>query len=114
MSSLLKKSTTGISAILVVGALALGGTTAQAASPGQAPHRAANSGTAAGPQAYTCVIGDRVHFRSGPGTNFPSLGQVNRGQGFNITGSSGNWRQGNLWGGPTGVWISNTYLGTCA
>ncbi|MEW2267583.1 SH3 domain-containing protein [Streptomyces sp. NPDC047853] len=49
-------------------------------------------------------------FRSGPGTNYPSLGQVHRGQGFDVVELSGDWFKGTLWGGPSNVWIHWAYL----
>ncbi|WP_406090837.1 SH3 domain-containing protein [Streptomyces sp. NBC_01013] len=58
-----------------------------------------------------CTVNDNgVNFRGGPGTDYPVLGQVNRGQNLDYRGQQGNWVMGNLWGGPTGVWIHVAYL----
>lgn len=35
---------------------------------------------------------------------------VGQGQGLFLTRIEGPWRQGNLWGGPSGVWIHSNYL----
>lgn len=51
-----------------------------------------------------------MNFRGGPGNEYPVLGQVNRGQNLNRRGQQGNWVMGDLWGGPTGVWIHVAYL----
>lgn len=51
-----------------------------------------------------------MNFRGGPGSEYPVLGQVNRGQNLNYRGRQGNWIMGDLWGGPTGVWIHAAYL----
>ncbi|KAH0592619.1 hypothetical protein MHUMG1_09609 [Metarhizium humberi] len=60
---------------------------------------------------YTCTVNaDNVNYRTGPGTQYPSLGQVNQGQNIDITGNSNGWCQGNLWGGPAAVWIYCQYL----
>ncbi len=57
-----------------------------------------------------CFITDNnVNYRSGPGTQYPSYGQVNRGQGFWVYGNSGRWLHGNLWGGRADVWIYGDY-----
>ncbi|MFB7916450.1 SH3 domain-containing protein [Streptomyces sp. NPDC056061] len=61
--------------------------------------------------AAVCTVNDnRVNFRGGPGENYPVLGQVNKGQNLDKRGTQGNWVMGNLWGGPTGVWIHVAYL----
>lgn len=58
-----------------------------------------------------CTVNDNgVNFRGGPGTDYPVLGQVNRGQNLDYRGQQGNWVMGDLWGGPTGVWIHVAYL----
>lgn len=58
-----------------------------------------------------CTVNDNgVNFRGGPGTDYPVLGTVNRGQNLNYRGQQGNWVMGDLWGGPTGVWIHVAYL----
>ncbi|MFI7345295.1 SH3 domain-containing protein [Streptomyces sp. NPDC049936] len=59
----------------------------------------------------TCFVTENnVNFRSGPGTNYPSLGQVHRGQGFDVVEYSDHWFRGTLWGGPSDVWIHSDYL----
>ncbi|MFG2115040.1 SH3 domain-containing protein [Streptomyces sp. NPDC048718] len=61
-----------------------------------------------------CTVNDNgVNFRGGPGTNYPVLGTVNRGQKLNYRGTEGNWVMGDLWGGRTGVWIHTAYLDGC-
>ncbi|MDK0523058.1 SH3 domain-containing protein [Streptomyces sp. ML-6] len=61
--------------------------------------------------AAVCTVNDNgVNFRGGPGSNFPVLGQVNRGQKLNAHGQEGSWIMGDLWGGRTGVWIHTAYL----
>ncbi|MFI7363435.1 SH3 domain-containing protein [Streptomyces sp. NPDC050149] len=61
--------------------------------------------------AQVCTVNDNgVNFRGGPGTDYPVLGQVNRGQNLDYRGQQGNWAMGDLWGGPTGVWIHVAYL----
>jgi uncharacterized protein YraI len=61
--------------------------------------------------AAVCTVNDNgVNFRGGPGTDYPVLGQVNKGQNLNYRGQQGNWVMGDLWGGPTGVWIHVAYL----
>ncbi|MEU9204694.1 SH3 domain-containing protein [Streptomyces sp. NPDC048332] len=61
--------------------------------------------------AQVCTVNDNgVNFRGGPGTDYPVLGQVNRGQNLDARGQEGNWVMGDLWGGPTGVWIHVAYL----
>ncbi|GAA4551688.1 SH3 domain-containing protein [Amycolatopsis samaneae] len=68
---------------------------------------------------YTCVTGNNVRYRSGPGVRYKALGQVNRGQGVDIAGAAFDptdgsyWDKVNLWGGPAGVWISMDFVGTC-
>ncbi|MEV6166380.1 SH3 domain-containing protein [Streptomyces sp. NPDC052052] len=66
--------------------------------------------TAQAPAAVCTVNDNGVNFRGGPGTDYPVLGQVNRGQNLNYRGAQGNWVMGDLWGGPTGVWIHVAYL----
>ena len=55
------------------------------------------------------ITENNVNYRSGPGTNYPSFGQVNKGQGFWVYGNTGRWLHGNLWGGRAGVWIYADY-----
>ncbi|MFD7864125.1 SH3 domain-containing protein [Streptomyces sp. NPDC057682] len=77
------------------------------AAPSTAPaHRA----QAAQPSLVCTVNDNGVNFRGGPGTDFPVLGQVNKGQNLNYRGRTGDWIMGDLWGGPTGVWIYVAYL----
>ncbi|WP_328906662.1 SH3 domain-containing protein [Streptomyces sp. NBC_00234] len=88
---------------------------------------AAGLGLAAGPSAVAvgnapaaapalapqlvCTVNDNgVNFRGGPGTDYPVLGQVDRGQNLDYRGQQGNWVMGDLWGGRTGVWIHVAYL----
>ncbi|MET7296610.1 SH3 domain-containing protein [Streptomyces griseoloalbus] len=59
---------------------------------------------AAGQQAHVCTVNaDRANFRGGPGTEYPVLGQVDRGQQFVYRAESGEWFMGDLVGGRTGV-----------
>ncbi|KAG0298503.1 hypothetical protein BGZ97_004029 [Linnemannia gamsii] len=68
---------------------------------------AAASAAAAG----VCTVNDNgVNFRGGPGTNFPVLGTVNKGQNLNYRGRTGDWIFGDLWGGSTGIWIYTAYV----
>ncbi|MFF2962001.1 SH3 domain-containing protein [Streptomyces sp. NPDC057963] len=61
--------------------------------------------------AAVCTVNDNgVNFRGGPGNEYQVLGQVNKGQNLNYRGRQGNWVMGDLWGGPTGVWIHVAYL----
>lgn len=86
---------------------------------------AAGLGLAAGPSAVAvdhtpaaasapqlvCTVNDNgVNYRGGPGTDYPVLGQVDRGQNLDYRGQQGNWVMGDLWGGRTGVWIHVAYL----
>ncbi|MEU2787973.1 SH3 domain-containing protein [Streptomyces sp. NPDC007100] len=92
--------------------LALAGSTVAAAagsSPGSAA--AAQQAAPAAFQDVVCTVNDNgVNYRGGPGTNYPVLGQVNKGQKMNAKGSEGSWVMGDLWGGRTGVWIHRAYL----
>ncbi|WP_409180654.1 hypothetical protein F9C11_29720 [Amycolatopsis sp. VS8301801F10] len=58
------------------------------------------------------VNGYNVNFRTGPGITFPSRGTVNKGQGFDVVGRSGNWSEGHLWGPDYNslYWIASKYL----
>ncbi|MFD7107932.1 SH3 domain-containing protein [Streptomyces celluloflavus] len=61
--------------------------------------------------AAVCTVNDNgVNFRGGPGSQYPVLGKVNKGQNMNRRGNTGDWIMGDLWGGPTGVWIYTAYL----
>ncbi|MEU3413781.1 SH3 domain-containing protein [Streptomyces sp. NPDC006658] len=78
-----------------------------------APSSTASSGVGA-PAAVkdiVCTVNDNgVNYRGGPGTNYPVLGKVNKGQKINAKGREGSWVMGDLWGGRTGVWIHVAYL----
>ncbi|MFF0744363.1 SH3 domain-containing protein [Streptomyces sp. NPDC004111] len=86
---------------------------------------AASTGASAAPAApapvtaahkinLVCTVNDDgVNFRGGPGPEYGVMGQVNRGQNMNYHGTQGNWVMGDLWGGPTGVWIHTAYLDNC-
>ncbi|WP_329125796.1 SH3 domain-containing protein [Streptomyces sp. NBC_01465] len=91
-----------------VGVLALAASTVATAAPAPAPaHRA----PAVQAPALVCTVNDNgVNFRGGPGSQYPVLGQVNRGQNLNYRGRTGDWIMGDLWGGTTGVWIYIAYL----
>ncbi|MEF3111769.1 SH3 domain-containing protein [Streptomyces chrestomyceticus] len=83
-----------------------GGTMATAAGPATARQTASPA-----VQAVVCTVNDNgVNYRGGPGTGYPVLGQVNRGQKMNARGTEGSWVMGDLWGGRTGVWIHRAYL----
>ncbi|WP_152360468.1 hypothetical protein [Microlunatus speluncae] len=63
---------------------------------------------------YTCFVKTvGVPFYNKP---YPSGGEikgwVTQGQGFDVFAEDfgGHWRGGNLWGGPSGVWIHANYL----
>jgi uncharacterized protein YgiM (DUF1202 family) len=64
---------------------------------------------------FTCTVTtDGVNFRTGPGTQYRSLGVVNRGQKMDVFHNEQNpvdgwWQQGDLWGGPKGVWIRQDF-----
>ncbi|MET7643511.1 SH3 domain-containing protein [Streptomyces sp. NPDC005426] len=75
-----------------------------------APSTPAARGVEAAPTLVCTVNDNGVNFRGGPGTDYPVLGQVNRGQNLDYRGQQGNWVMGDLWGGPTGVWIHIAYL----
>jgi hypothetical protein len=62
--------------------------------------------------ATTCyVTGNNVYYRASP--NGTRLGQVHRGQGFDVTDWSDGWYGGTLWGGgPRKVWIHGSNLGS--
>ena len=72
----------------------------------------------AAPASYTCVTANNVRYHAGPDARTTTYGEVNYGQGFNITdwttGLDGRlWDRGNLWGGRSGVYILDAYIGTC-
>ncbi|MDG4863391.1 SH3 domain-containing protein [Streptomyces sp. T-3] len=102
-----KKTLAGLAVI----AATTGAVATTAGSAEAAP--AAKSAQVAGQQvlAQTCTVNDNgVNYRGGPGTDYPVLGQVNRGQNIDVRGVEGNWAMGDLWGGTTGVWIHVAYL----
>ncbi|MER5741642.1 SH3 domain-containing protein [Streptomyces sp. NPDC002225] len=100
----MKRTTTLAAAVLTA---ALGLAMSPAAQAVQPPVAARSAQAPAG----VCTVNDNgVNFRGGPGENFPVLGKVNRGQNINARGQQGNWIMGDLWGGPTGVWIHVAYL----
>lgn len=82
-----------------------------AASPSAQAEQGAVAARSAAAPAAVCTVNDNgVNFRGGPGTDYPVLGQVNRGQNLDARGQEGNWVMGDLWGGRTGVWIHVAYL----
>ncbi|HEY3556976.1 MAG TPA: hypothetical protein VGL05_05925 [Kribbella sp.] len=87
-------------------AVALGGTalTAGAGAAQAAPTQAQ----------YICHVNtNNVNYRSGPGTQYPSYGQVHYGQTFDgRLSTTGGWMLGNLPGIRNGVWIQGLYI-TC-
>ncbi|MEV5594526.1 SH3 domain-containing protein [Streptomyces sp. NPDC052496] len=90
-------------------AFALAGSAAATAATAAAPAR--QSAAAPAVQAVVCTVNDNgVNYRGGPGTGYPVLGQVNKGQKMNAKGREGSWVMGDLWGGRTGVWIHTAYL----
>ncbi|UNO43484.1 SH3 domain-containing protein [Streptomyces sp. MST-110588] len=99
-----------------VAALALATAQPAAALPtahGTAPAPAAAVQRAVPPTTadVVCTVNDNgVNYRSGPGSQYPVMGTVNRGQKLNAHGREGSWVMGDLWGGPTGVWIHVAYL----
>ncbi|MEV0090828.1 SH3 domain-containing protein [Streptomyces sp. NPDC050738] len=104
MSRTMRTLTAAVTA--TVGVLALAGSSVATAAP--AP---ASRSQAVRAPALVCTVNDNgVNFRGGPGTEYPVLGQVNRGQNLNYRGRTGDWVMGDLWGGPTGVWIYIAYL----
>ncbi|MFH9402578.1 SH3 domain-containing protein [Streptomyces sp. NPDC017638] len=89
----------------------VGGVTATTASANTASAAAPGVGAPAAVKDIVCTVNDNgVNYRGGPGTNYPVLGQVNRGQKINAKGREGSWVMGDLWGGRTGVWIHVAYL----
>ncbi|MFH8515510.1 SH3 domain-containing protein [Streptomyces gelaticus] len=82
-----------------------------AASPAAQAAQSPAAVQAAKAPAVVCTVNDNgVNFRGGPGTNYPVLGTVNRGQKLNARGQQDEWVMGDLWGGRTGVWIHVAYL----
>ncbi|WP_149547052.1 SH3 domain-containing protein [Streptomyces marokkonensis] len=95
---------------ILAAALLVSGLTVAAGPVAQAAQEPAPSHTAAR-QALMCTVNDNgVNFRGGPGTEYPVLGQVNRGQQFDARGQQGDWVMGDVVGGRTGVWIHVAYL----
>ncbi|MEU7020733.1 SH3 domain-containing protein [Streptomyces sp. NPDC046203] len=108
---MIKRASTAVAAALI-GWAAVSTGMATAATP----QTAAPAAHASHPRqaATVCTVNDNgVNFRGGPGTNYPVLGTVNRGQKLNFRGVEGNWVMGDLWGGNTGVWIHTAYLDGC-
>ncbi|MET9296078.1 SH3 domain-containing protein [Streptomyces sp. NPDC003077] len=94
-------------AVLVLSA----GTAAIAAPSGSATVTAGEQAEAFSLQDVVCTVNDNgVNYRSGPGSQYPVMGTVNKGQKINAHGREGSWVMGDLWGGPTGVWIHTAYL----
>lgn len=95
-----------VAAAAAVLALA-GGTVASAAPTAQPTARSAPSAAID----LVCTVNDNgVNYRSGPGSQYPVMGTVNKGQKMNARGQEGSWVMGDLWGGRTGVWIHVAYL----
>ncbi|MFF9203812.1 SH3 domain-containing protein [Streptomyces sp. NPDC014986] len=91
-------------ALLISGLTLIAGPLAQAAQDAAPSH-------AAGQQAHICTVNDDgVNFRGGPGTQYPVLGRVNRGQQLVYRAQEERWIMGDLVGGRTGVWIHDAYL----
>lgn len=100
----------GVLSATAVFALA-GSTVATAAPSNSSQAAAAPAATQASKVQRVCTVNDNgVNFRGGPGSNYPVLGKVNRGQKLNYRGRTGDWIFGDLWGGRTGVWIYVAYL----
>lgn len=55
-------------------------------------------------QAYPARSESSVNVRSGPGTQYDVVGQLDPGERVNVTGSSGGWSHIN------GGWVSSNYL----
>ena len=108
-SNTMSRTTRALTAAVAatVGVLALAGSTVATAAPAPAPRPQ----TVRAAPALVCTVNDNgVNFRGGPGSQYPVLGQVNRGQNLNYRGRTGDWIMGDLWGGPTGVWIYVAHL----
>jgi uncharacterized protein YraI len=96
----------GAAVVTAAALCALTGATSATAAPATTP--------AAQKINHVCTVNDNdVNFRGGPGPEYPVLGKVNRGQNLEYRGTQGNWVMGDLWGGPTGVWIHTAYLDYC-
>ncbi|MCE0446667.1 SH3 domain-containing protein [Streptomyces tricolor] len=99
---------------MLAAALLISGVTLTAVTAGpaaQAAPRTTRSVAAAQHRALVCTVNDNgVNFRGGPGTQYQVLGQVNRGQQFNVRSYEGSWVMGDIAGGRTGVWIHDAYL----
>lgn len=107
MRSIMRRAVAaGIAGSAIVTLAAISPTVAVAASTSEA----AGIRTVCFEQMTCYVTANNVNFRSGPGINYPSLGQVHAGQGFDTVELSGDWFRGNLWGGPSNVWIHASYL----
>ncbi|MEU3253630.1 SH3 domain-containing protein [Streptomyces sp. NPDC006997] len=100
-------------AVLISGLTLAAGPLAQAAQAAPGAQAAVPAATAER-QVIVCTVNDdRVNFRGGPGTNYPVLGQVNRGQQLHYRERQNEWVMGDLVGGRTGVWIHDAYLDGC-
>lgn len=75
-----------------------------------APSTVTTRTQARAPATVRTVNDNGVNFRGGPGKDYKVLGTVNKGQNLDYRGQQGNWIMGDLWGGPTGVWIHVAYL----
>ncbi|MGW2385434.1 SH3 domain-containing protein [Streptomyces sp. NPDC001658] len=90
--------------VLIAGPLAQTGQATEASGSASAPASVVR-------QDLVCTVNDDgVNFRGGPGTNYPVLGKVNRGDQLIYRDYDGRWIIGDLVGGPTGVWIYDSYL----
>lgn len=96
---------------MMLAAAALAAGLGMALGPAAQAAQSPAAGQAAKAPAGVCTVNDNgVNYRGGPGTDYPVLGQVNKGQNLNARGQQGNWIMGDLWGGRTGVWIHTAYL----
>ncbi|WP_432154565.1 SH3 domain-containing protein [Streptomyces tricolor] len=98
---------------MLAAALLISGVTLTAVTACPAAQAAPRTAPVAAAQhrALVCTVNDNgVNFRGGPGTQYQVLGQVNRGQQFNVRSYEGSWVMGDIAGGRTGVWIHDAYL----
>jgi uncharacterized protein YraI len=93
-------------AALAAGTLALAVTGAMATTASASTSSADDIG------ANCFITTNNVNYRSGPGTQYPSYGQVNQGQGFYTYSNVGRWLHGDLWGGRKDVWINADFCAT--
>jgi uncharacterized protein YgiM (DUF1202 family) len=80
-----------------------------AAAGGSTPATSSGSSSNSGGTAKAYVTGDRVHLRSGPGTNYRIKASVVKGQTLYITETRGDWRKVTVHGGDTG-WIHSDLI----